>query len=83
MNKRILELAAQAYMQERLAECPAWKPNPVYDCLMKDFAPVFEIFAGLVVEECVQSVQNESMGSGDEWERGLRIAENAVKNTFK
>ena len=83
MNERIKELAAQAYSQERLAECPKWKPNPIYDCLMKDFEQVFEIFAGLIVEECVQAIQHESMGSGDEWEHGLRIAENAVKNTFK
>lgn len=65
MNERIKELAAQAYMQERLAENPEWKPNRVYDCLMKDFEQVFEIFAGLVVEECLLAISKTKV-SDDE-----------------
>ena len=64
MNERIKELAAQAYMQERLAECPTWKPNPVYDCLMKDFEQVFEIFAELIVRECADLVDRTISDGG-------------------
>ena len=36
----------------------------------------------LIVAECVLAVQNESMNSGDEWEDGLYMAEDAIKQHF-
>lgn len=43
---------------------------------------VLEQFAELIVRECLNAVQNESMNSGDEWEDGLRMAEDAIKQRF-
>lgn len=39
-------------------------------------------FAELIVKECIQTIQNESYDSSDEWEDGLRIAEGAIKKHF-
>jgi hypothetical protein len=39
-------------------------------------------FAEMIVRECIQAIQNESMNSDDDWERGLRIAECAIQNHF-
>ena len=41
-----------------------------------------EMFAELIVRECVEAIQNKSMNSGDEWEDGLVIAESAIKEHF-
>lgn len=40
-------------------------------------------FAELLIEQCIQAIQNESMNSGDEWEAGLRMAEYAIKTRFE
>ena len=41
-----------------------------------------EKFAELIVQECIEAIQNESMNSDDDWERGLRIAEGAMQKHF-
>jgi hypothetical protein len=41
-----------------------------------------EKFAELIVRECIQTIQNESMNSNDEWEYGLRIAQGAIQTHF-
>ena len=39
-------------------------------------------FAELLIKECIQTIQNKSMGSGDEWEDGSRTAEGAIRERF-
>ena len=39
-------------------------------------------FAELIVRDCIEAIQNESMNSYDDWERGLRIAEGAIEKHF-
>lgn len=41
-----------------------------------------KMFAELIIQECIQAIQNESMNSKDEWEDGLRIAEGAIREHF-
>ena len=41
-----------------------------------------EKFAQLIVRECIQTIQNESMNSNDEWEYGLRMAQGAIQEHF-
>jgi hypothetical protein len=45
-------------------------------------SPVELEFAKLIVQECIQTIQNESMNSNDEWEYGLRIAQGAIQTHF-
>lgn len=68
MNERILELADKA-----IEDMPgAWN-------IPDEFC---EKFAELIVQECIEAIQNESMNSCDDWERGLRIAEGAIAKHF-
>ena len=39
-------------------------------------------FTELIVRECINQIRNQSMNSGDEWEEGLRIAENSIRENF-
>ena len=41
-----------------------------------------ETFTELIVRDCIEAIQNESMNSDDDWERGLRIAEGAIQKHF-
>jgi hypothetical protein len=41
-----------------------------------------EYFAELIVRECIQTIKNASMDSGDEWEDGLRFAQGAIEEHF-
>ena len=41
-----------------------------------------EKFALLIVQKCIETIQNASMHSSDEWEDGLQIAEHAVREHF-
>ena len=66
MNERIKELLKQSGLQ------------PYYDAQEGQF----EKFAEMIVRECIQAIQNESMNSDDDWERGLRIAEGAIPKHF-
>ena len=66
MNERIKELLKQSGLQ------------PYYDAQEGQF----EKFAEMIVRECIQAIQNESMNSDDDWERGLRIAEGAIQKHF-
>ena len=67
MNERILELAKQAGLK-----------FPSETAL----SPVEIKFAQLIVRDCIEAIQNESMNSDDDWERGLRIAEGAIQKHF-
>jgi hypothetical protein len=67
MNERILELAKQAGLKF---------PSETA------MSPVELEFAKLIVQECIQTIQNESMNSNDEWEYGLRIAQGAIQTHF-
>ena len=40
-------------------------------------------FARLLVQECVTTIQLESMNSNDEWEQGLVYAQDAILNHFE
>lgn len=39
-------------------------------------------FAELMIQECLETIEGCSMNSNDEWEDGLTIASNAVKQHF-
>jgi len=67
MNERILELAKQAGLKF---------PSETA------MSPVELKFAELIVRECIQAIQNESMNSSDEFEHGLRFAEGAILDHF-
>lgn len=36
----------------------------------------------IIVQKSIQEIKNKSMDSGDEWEQGLQIAENAIIEAF-
>ncbi len=36
----------------------------------------------IIVQKSIQEIKNKSMDSGDEWEQGLKIAENAIIEAF-
>ena len=67
MNELILELAKKAGLKF---------PSETA------MSPVELEFAKLIVQECIQTIQNESMNSNDEWEYGLRIAQGAIQTHF-
>jgi len=67
MNERILELAKQAGLKF---------PSETA------MSPVELKFAELIVRECIQAIQIESMNSSDEFEHGLRFAEGAILDHF-
>jgi len=54
MNKRIQELARQAYIEDAKSEDPNYQPADVTDDLLEDLSGVFEKFAQLIVQECMQ-----------------------------
>jgi hypothetical protein len=70
MNERIRELAEQ---------CTSWSEGSTWTS-HEEFDK--EKFAELIVQECIQTIQNESMNSNDEWEYGLRIAQGAIQTHF-
>ena len=74
MNKRILQLAN--IWANRRAEDE--KLGIVYTFS----EPALEQFAELIIKDCIEAIQNESMNSDDDWERGLRIAEGAIEKHF-
>jgi hypothetical protein len=69
MNERIKELAEQAGMV-------------IVDDRFSTYGKFAEKFALLIVRECIQAIQNESMNSSDEFEHGLRFAEGAILDHF-
>jgi len=74
MNERIKELdkAAQEYAGTMAG-------NDEDSNYVEWFNIYKKTFAELIVKECIQTIQNESMNSGDEWEDGLRIAQGAIQ----
>jgi hypothetical protein len=80
MNERIHELAVQA---EKLADEATNAYNDDTGNWQKVWNKIYdEKFAELLIRECIQAIQNESMNSDDEWERGLVYAENGIKEHF-
>jgi len=75
MNERILELAKQAGHRY----IPSSNSGPLR---VEYLTPELEKFAELIVKECIEQIRNQSMNSGDEWEQGLNISENAIKEHF-
>jgi hypothetical protein len=67
MNERIKELIAQAGF---------------FPTELTQVGPSVEKFAELIIKDCIAAIQNESMNSYDDWERGLRIAEGAIEKHF-
>jgi len=59
MNKRIKELAEQAYRAEMLEENPAWKENEFTDLLLDELKVLFEKFAESILQECMAKVCEE------------------------
>lgn len=84
MNELLKQIAVQAgaYLRHGYKEAPngdsIWSPDVRIDHSDMDL----KMFAELIVQECLQAVQNESMNSGDEWEAGLRIARCAIEERF-
>ena len=74
MNERIKELAVQADLLIKKTNGDEFRYG--------NFDPRFQKFAELIVRECIQTIQNESMNSNDEWEYGLRIAQGAIQTHF-
>ena len=75
MNERILELAKQA-------DPDHWHKRWYSGINPRVMDPEIKKFVELLIRECIQAIQNESMNSGDEWEDGLRIAEGAIREHF-
>ena len=73
MNPRVREIAVSAGMT---------KMNQRSDGLYVVSEEVFDNFSKLIVRECIETIQNESMNSGDEWKNGLHIAKWAIKEHF-
>lgn len=72
MNERIKQIAEQS----GLAEAADVRGGYIYPVGM-------EKFAKLMILEVLEVIQNQSMGSNDEWETGLIFAENAIKEHFE
>jgi hypothetical protein len=96
MNERIKELAEQAGIpvieghwdyndREILVKNDGeWRkalPSEIIHTMFQSEKGL-EKFAELLIKECVQTIQKCSYNSGDEWEWGLEIAENAIKERF-
>ena len=77
MNERIKQLAAHAKAYAN--QCTKDIDGDVSWHWMEYYT---EKFAELIVQECIEAIQNESMNSDDDWERGLRIAEGAIQKHF-
>lgn len=74
MNERIKELAEQAKEETDVLYA---KLTP------QEFKDTYnQKFAELIIKECMQEIQQQSMNSGDEWEDGLQIAKGAIEEHF-
>lgn len=80
MNERIKELNAQAdkHAWEKVGKKYDGKGDLNWEWEDAKMAK----FAELLVQECIQTVKNQSMQSSDEWEDGLQIAEGAIRKHF-
>jgi len=75
MNERITKIVIDLLGKEGVVNSRAFGHWALSD-------EELEKFAELIVRECIQTIQNESMNSGDEWEDGLRIAQGAIQEHF-
>ena len=75
MNERIRELLVEA-------DPDHWHSRWYSGINPRVMDPEIKKFAELLIQECIQAIQNESMNSKDEWEDGLRIAEGAIREHF-
>jgi len=78
MNKRIKELARQAYIEARLDENPKWRESFVSEAAMNEIQSTMEKFAELVVRECADLFEVEY---GQSEVSGNEVAE-VVKKHF-
>lgn len=73
MNERIRELIKQAKQITAEQHTPG---SSKYE------QEIYVCFAKLIVRNCIEVIQNESMNSDDEWEDGLVIAQKAIEEHF-
>ena len=67
---------------EKLAMMANSQTGNEFDLNNKRLDALLAKFAELIVKDCIQVIKNESMDSGDEWEDGLCMAEDAIKHNF-
>ena len=61
MNKRIQELARQAYIEDAKSEDPNYQPADVTDDLLEDLSGVFERFAQLIAQDILNQLTSPEM----------------------
>ena len=71
MNERVVKLLIESGL---LVNASEYRVNGI--------DPKIKKFAELLVKECIAVIENESMGSSDEWENGLHIAVEAIKHNL-
>ena len=76
MNGNVIALAREAGCS-MLYDYSAEGHAMVLDCNNLDK------FSKLLIERCIEAIRTCSMNSSDEWELGLRFAENAIRNEFE
>lgn len=76
MNDRIFQLAKQADLIQ-WDTLPSGARTPDHESVVKAMK-----FAELIIRECVETIQNESMNSNEDWEDGLVIAQQSIKEHF-
>jgi hypothetical protein len=77
MNKRIRELALQAWMAERTEKNPKYKKSEVTEYLLKDMEDFHKKFAELIIKECAKIAGKAEYS--DTW---LEPVEDAIKKHF-
>ena len=73
MNQRVEQLRTEAWR---------YANNYQGDIVMPQLQRFEQKFAELIVKECIDAIENESMNSGDEWEAGINMAIEAVRQRF-
>lgn len=58
MNERIKELAVQAWLADNIEQYPEYKKNEMTEYLLRDMEGFHKKFAELIVQECVDIVEN-------------------------
>ena len=80
MNERIKELAEQANANELSYAYYRGEKKPENAVTLHSVD--LELFAELIVRECIRAIQLESRYSGPDWEDGLLIAQGAIREHF-
>lgn len=77
MNERIRELYTQAIEYANSQVPPERRYNDIY------YAIVSGKHAELIIKECIQEIEAQSMYSDDEFELGLRMAASSIEKHFQ